>query len=182
MPEPAKKPKQYRVSGSLKSARKVTGFRALYFHYCYLLGIFPQNKLKSGKRLHFLLREDLIKLDAISEETKLLAGHHIDTVEQLVSYKGNLETQIQSLTEERKTLYRAQRTAAVKTDAVKRVEVSAGIASISKKLSLLRREVKLCDDIAIRSGAIKEKIKAVREDEQSERKEKTRDDQFRRRG
>ena len=180
--ELAKKPKQYRVSGSLKFARKVTGFRALYFHYCYLLGIFPQNKPKSNKRLHFLLREDLIKLDAISEEAKLLARNRIDTAEQLVSYKGNLETKIQSLTEERKSLYRAQRTVAVKTDAAKLAEVSAGIASISKELSLLRREVKLCDDIAIRSGVIKEKIKAVREDEQPERKEKTRDESFRRRG
>lgn len=182
LPEPTKKPKRYRVSGSLKSARKVTGFRALYFHYCYLLGIFPQNKPKSGKRLHFLLREDLIKLDAISQEAKLLARNRIDTAEQLVSYKGNLETKIQSLTEERKSLYRARRTVAVKTDAVKLAEVSAGIASISKELSLLRREVRLCDDIAIRSGVIKEKIKAVREDEQPERKEKTRDEQFRRRG
>lgn len=182
LPEPAKKPKQYRVSGSLKSARKVIGFRALYFHYCYLLGIFPQNKPKSNKRLHFLLREDLIKLDAISEETKLLARNRIDTAEQLVSYKGNLETKIQSLTEERKSLYRAQRTVAVKTDEVKLAEVSAGIASISKELSGLRQEVKLCDDIAIRSGVIKEKIKAVREDEQPERKEKTRDESFRRRG
>lgn len=182
LPEPAKKPKQYRVSGSLKTARKITGFRALYFHYCYLLGIFPQNKPKSNKRLHFLLREDLIKLDAISQEAKLLARNHIDTVEQLVSYKGNLETQIQSLTEERKSLYRRQRTVAVKTDAVELAEVGAGIASISKELSSLRQEVKLCDDIAARSGVIKEKIKAVREDEQSERKEKTRNEQFRRRG
>lgn len=182
LPEPAKKPKQYRISGSLKTARKITGFRALYFHYCYLLGIFPQNKPKSNKRLHFLLREDLVKLDAISQETKLLVQNHIDTAEQLVSYKGNLETKIQSLTEERKSLYRTQRTVAVKTDAVRLAEVGAGIASISKELSLLRREVKLCDDIAARSGVIKEKIKAVREDEQPERKEKTRNEPFRRRG
>lgn len=37
LPEPAKPAKRYRVSVNLKSARKITGFRALYFHYCYLL-------------------------------------------------------------------------------------------------------------------------------------------------
>lgn len=182
LPEPAKKPKPYRVSGSLKSARKITGFRALYFHYCYLLGIFPKNKPKSNKRLHFLLREDLIKLDVLSQEAKLLAGHRIDTAEQLVSYKETLETKMKVLTDTRKELYRAQRTVAVKSDTAKCAEVKAGIASVSKELSGLRQEVKLCDDIAVRSGVIKEKIKAVRKDAQLERKEKTRNGQCRRRG
>lgn len=182
LPESAKKPKQYRVSGSLKSTRKITGFRALYFHYCYLLGIFPKNKPKSNKSLHFLLREDLIKLDAISQEAKLLAGHRIDTAEQLVSYKETLETKMKVLTDARKELYRTQRTVAVKSDTAKCAETKTRIASISKELSGLRQEVKLCDDIAVRSGIIKEKIKAVREDAQLERKEKTRNEQFRRRG
>lgn len=182
MPELAKKPKQYRVSGNLKSARKITGFRALYFHYCYLLGIFPKNRPRQDKRLHFLLREDLIKLEAISQETRLLARHRIDTAEQLVSYKSELTGRIELLTDERKGLYRARRTVAVKSDEARYAEVSAQIAAISKELSQLRREVKLCDDIATRSGVIKEKIKAVREDAHSERKENTRDEQFRRRG
>lgn len=84
-PLPKPKPKAHRavLRGNLKSARKITGFRALYFHYCYLLGIFPRNRPASNKRLHFLLQEDLAKLDAIIEETKLLVGHRIDTDEQL---------------------------------------------------------------------------------------------------
>jgi hypothetical protein len=64
--------------------------------------IFPKNQSKSNKRLHFLLREDLAKLDAISEETKLLVRNHIDTAEQLSSYKEGLETKIESLTADRK--------------------------------------------------------------------------------
>lgn len=180
--EPTKKSRHYYFSGKLKSAKKITGFRALYFHYCYLLGIFPKGRPKSNKRLHFLLREDLAKLDAISQETKLLAAHHIDTAQQLVSYRDGLETEIQALTSERKELYRSRRTVAVKSDTVKCAAISAEISSISKQLSQLRQEVKLCDDIAIRSGVMKEKIRAVRCDMQPERKERTRDDQFRRRG
>ena len=61
-------------------------------------------------------------------------------------------------------------------------KVKAQIADISKELAALRREVRLCEDIAIRSGIIREKIKAVREDEQSQGKENKRDEQFRRRG
>ena len=182
LPEPAKPAKRYRVSGNLKSARKITGFRALYFHYCYLLGIFPKNRPQQNKRLHFLLREDLIQMEAISQETRLLARNRIDTAEQLVSYQSELTGKIETLTEQRKGLYHARRTVAVKADEARCGEVSAQIAAISKELSQLRREVKLCDDIATRSGVIKEKIKAVREDAQSERKENTRDEQLRRRG
>lgn len=167
--------------GDFKNTKKVTGFRALYFHYCYLLGIFPKNQPKHNKRLHFLLREDLAKLDAISEETKLLVRNRIDTVEQLSSYKEGLEAKIESLTADRKALYRKQRTVSVKTDDDALARVKEQITAISNELSVLRKEVRLCEDIAIRSGVIKEKIRAVREDEQSQGKENKRDEQFRRR-
>lgn len=57
LPEPERKARHVTLRGDIRRARKITGFRALYFHYCYLLGIFPKNKPKSNKRLHFLLRE-----------------------------------------------------------------------------------------------------------------------------
>ena len=183
LPEPEPKRKVYcaRVKGDFKTARKITGFRALYFHYCYLLGIFPKNQPKNNKRLNFLLREDLVKLDVISEEARLLARNHIDTAEQLSSYKEGLEAKIESLTADRKALYRKQRTVAVKADEDRLSAVREQITAVSKELSALRKEVRLCDDIAIRSGVIREKIKAVREDEQSQGKENKRDEQFRRR-
>ena len=182
LPEPERKPRRATLRGNMKNARKITGFRALYFHYCYLLGIFPKNQPKSSKRLHFLLREDLIKLDTIIEETRLLVGHRIDTDEQLFSYKEGLEQKIETLTADRKALYKKKRTVAVKSDPDRSAEVRADISAISKELADLRREVRLCDDIAVRSGVMREKIKAVREDAKSQGKEKKRDEQFRRRG
>lgn len=172
---PEQKPEILRVRliGSLKTARKLTGFRALYFHYCYLLGIFPKNRLQqSRKRLHFLLREDLLKLDTITAETRLLIGHRIDTAEQLFPYRDEVNGKIATLTADRKQLYKAQRTAAVKSDSEKAAEVKAQIAALSKELAALRKEVVLCNSIAERSGVIKEKIKAIRVDEQIKKKEK----------
>ena len=172
LPEPPRQVIRVRLFGSLKTARKITGFRALYFHYCYLLGIFPKNKPKQNRRrLHFLLREDLRKLDAITTETRLLVGHRIDTAEQLFSYQSEVKGKIAALTDERKQLYKSQRTAAVKADPEKMTEIKNRISALSKELAALRREVSLCDDIAERSGVIKEKIKAVREDEQIKGKE-----------
>ena len=179
-PEPPRQVIRVRLFGNLKTARKLTGFRALYVHYCYLLGIFPKNRpQQSRKRQHFLLREDLLKLDAITAETRLLIGHRIDTAEQLFCYRDKVSEKITALTEKRKQLYKAQRTAAVKSDPEKTAEVKAQITALSKELAALRKEVVLCNSIAERSGVIQEKIKAVREDEQPERKEKTDHVQFR---
>ena len=158
----------------------MTGFRALYVHYCYLLGIFPKNRpQQSRKRMHFLLREDLLKLDAITAETRLLIGHRIDTAEQLFCYRDEVSGKSEVLTEKRKQIYKAKRTAAVKSDPEKAAEVKTQIAALSKELAALRKEVVLCNSIAERSGVIQEKIKAVREDEHIKGKEKTNHVQFR---
>ncbi|WP_417408715.1 relaxase/mobilization nuclease domain-containing protein [Hominenteromicrobium sp.] len=171
--EPTRQVIRIRLFGSLKTARKLAGFRALYVHYCYLLGIFPKNRpQQSRKRMHFLLREDLLKLDAITAETRLLIGHRIDTAEQLFSYRDKVSEKITVLTEKRKQLYKTQRTAAVKSAPEKAAEVKTQITALSKELAVLRKEVVSCNSIAERSGVIKEKIKAVREDEHIKEKEK----------
>ena len=38
------KPEKVRLSGSMHRVKKVTGLRALYLHYCYLLGYLPRKK------------------------------------------------------------------------------------------------------------------------------------------
>lgn len=179
--EPERKTRHYRMQGSMKSARKITGFRALYFHYCYKLGIFPKDRPQNRKRLHFLLREDLLKLNNISQEVRLLVRNKIDTAEQLSLYKNGLEVQIQKLSAERKALYKKQRTVKCQSDPKLAEAVKKEIDGLTEQLKALRREVHLCDDIAERSGVITEKLKAVREDEQTQGKEKQQNEHIRRR-
>ena len=174
-------PKKYRVQGT-PVRKKATGFRALYFHYCYLLGVYPKKRRTTMRELYFLLREDLIKLDAITQEARLLARCHIDTAEQLSSYKADVEARVESVTTARKELYRVQRTAAVKADPEKLAQVKAQIAAMSGELAALRKEARLCDGIADRSGVMLEKLKTVREDEKSRGKENARNEYVRRRG
>lgn len=179
--EPERKTRHYRMQGSMKTARKITGFRALYFHYCYKLGIFPKDRQQNRKRLHFLLREDLLKLNNISQEVRLLVRHKIDTAEQLSLYKNGLEVQIEKLSAERKALYKKQRTVKCQSDPKLAEAVKKEIDDLTEQLKALRREVHLCDDIAQRSGVITEKLKAVREDEQTQGKEKQQNEPIRRR-
>lgn len=179
--ESERKTRHYRMQGSMKTVRKITGFRALYFHYCYKLGIFPKDRPQNRKRLHFLLREDLLKLNNISQEVRLLVRHKIDTAEQLSLYKNGLEVQIEKLSAERKALYKKQRTVKCQSDPKLAEAVKKEIDGLTEQLKNLRREVHLCDDIAQRSGVITEKLKAVREDEQNQGKEKQQNELIRRR-
>ena len=137
--------------------------------------------LKSGKELKvFTISEEHLK--RFAQEARLLAVHRIDTAEQLSSYQGELESRIAAASAEQKQLYRKKRSVSVKSDTAKLTEIQSSISSLSKELSQLRREVKLCSDIAVRSGILPERIQKVREDENHQRKEKTEHDQFRRCG
>ena len=62
--------------------------------------------------------------------------------------------------------------------------VKAEIATVSKNIGELRREVKLCEDIETRSGVMRDKIRKAKSEkleEKSQRKERTSYEQFRRR-
>lgn len=175
--------RRYRVRGSLFRARKITGLRALYFHYCYLLGAFPKKQSSQNpKRLHFLLREDLAKLNTIISETKLLSRCQIDTAEQLFSYRTEQQGKVTGLTAERKELYRLQRTATIRADPQRTAEIKSQIKALSQTLAGLRKEVTLCDGIAVRSGVIAEKIKTVQADNLPQQKEMKANESIRRRG
>ncbi len=72
-----------RVHGNLQKTRKIGGLRGLYLHYCYLLGILPKNRPPvSPKQVHMLFREDLIKLDTIAKETRLLCHYRMERVKR----------------------------------------------------------------------------------------------------
>ncbi len=181
LPEYECKAQRTEYRRDLAKVKKATGFRALYYYYCYLLGIFPQKKPSYPRtRGHHLLLEDLMKMDAISEEAKLLARCQIDTAEQLSSYHSKLEAQIKTVTAKRTALYKSQRAVAMKNDPEKLAAVKAEASALSKELKRLRKEARLCEDIATRSGAIMEKV--IKAEEFEQEKEETRDEQLRRRG
>lgn len=150
---PAKK-YVFRFKGTFKGKKKMGGFRRLYLHYCYLLGIFPKYKKQNNARLHYLLKDDLIKMEVIAQETRLLCRNKIDTTEQLSLYKDKLESEISELVSKRKKLYSEKN----------KPEPS----EISKRLKFLRKEVRLCKSIETRNGVIHEKISAIN----AERKDK----------
>ena len=165
--EPQRTVKVFRVKGSLTGAKKIGGLRGLYLHYCYKLGILPKNKKQNYARLHYLLKDDLMKMEAITQETRLLCRNRIDTVEQLLSYKGSLETEKTDLLQKRKELYSISR----KTGGEEKEAIRSQLSDLSKRLSVIRKEVRLCESIEARNATLKEKLSTIRADEEQQRKE-----------
>ena len=171
-PNPPPTIQHYKMKGSLRTTKKLTGFRALYFHYLYLLGKIPKQGQRaengggakpnpSPKQIYFLYREDLLKLDKLSAEIKLLCRNRIDTSEQLFSYKNGLTEEMTNLTEQRKRLRSKMRSIREEGELS---SVKAEIAALSRRLGILRKEVRLCDDIANRTQEMKAKMAKERQD------------------
>lgn len=179
LPEPIHRvpTRSYRLKGTLPG-KKLTGYRALYYHYLYKMGILPRNQA-SVVRVPFALREDMYKLERISAETKLLCTHHIDSAEQLSAYQSSIEARIDTIIDERKLLRSHARTC---HDKVLTASFKERATELSGQLSTLRREVKLCGGIRARSLEIPQKLKQAEQEEQQYKKEMMKHEHQRGRG
>lgn len=175
--EPQKQVTVYRLKGSLKDAKKIGGLRGLYLHYCYQLGILPKNRKQNYARLHYLLKDDLMKMEAITQETGLLCRNRIDTAGQLCDYKSSLQSEIHELTEQRKGLYSQSR----KAGGEEKEAVKARLSEITERMKFLRKEVRLCEGIEVRSGVLKEKLQIIRTEEQETKRKELKKHEHRRR-
>ena len=159
-PPPQKKTTHRRLKGLLKRKR-IGGLRGLYLHYCYRLGVLPKKKSLSPARLHFLLREDLAKLDNIISEAKLLTRCHIDTGEQLLTFQEQVQTELSQLTSRRTALKKTLRTAADE----EKPALKASISVLSQRITKLRKKLTQCDNIAQRSGIMTEKLQTIKREQ-----------------
>lgn len=172
------KPRQYLLITREDRIKKVGGLYGLYLHYCYKLGYLPNYKKQNPVQLHYLFRDDLMKLDELTAQTTLLGKHHIGDTEQLFSYQQSVEDKIKSLTAGRTHLRNEIRRVDITDERLSAAKLE--ITEISDKLKILRKEVKLCKGIAERSGEMKSRLEQVlAEEEKSKGKEKNRYEQRR---
>lgn len=169
-------PRRCRLWG--KSQKKVTGLRALYFRYCYELHIIVKQPA-SEKWVSFFLREDVTKLKRLDAETRLLGKNHIETITDLTQYQKTVLAEIDSLTAQRQELRKELRRLVRKGNSADIGAAKNKINAISNRLRGLRKEVVLCDDIAQRSGQIRENTERLITRKEFNRKEKSKDELFR---
>ncbi|MDY5326677.1 MAG: relaxase/mobilization nuclease domain-containing protein [Gemmiger sp.] len=140
-----------------RSKRKLTGLWALYYRYLYELGALPRKPLRPG----YAVREDIRNLDRRIAQMEFLSHNGITTLEQLETHRLEKERQIQTLTAQRRMLYRT-------------APGSPEISAINARLKPLRREERLCRQIAAQSTEMQRRLD---EDERLRRERQKQDRQ-----
>ena len=158
----------YHYKGDIKKARKLTGFRALYVHYMYCMGIIPKNA-PHKKRVHFLLKEDLRYMDSITQETTVLGKKKINTLDDLDKHEAIAQGRLDSLTKERRCVYNKIRRS---RNPDSKAKLQQDVAVLSAEIKSLRKEVVLYESIRHRSVTMKQNLAVVKEQERKEREDR----------
>ena len=93
-----------------------------------------------------------------SEEAKLLGKYNINTAEELSSFTVNLSGRFVTLAKERAALRNRLRRM---HDSVEMQPIKDKISELSRQMAVIRREMRLCEDIALRSGAIEAVVNTI---------------------
>ena len=160
------RPRQYLLMTRKDRLRKVGGLRGLYLRYCYELGYLPKYR-KRWSRVHYLLKDDLLRCEQYSKQARLLGTYHIETREDLASFISDKNAEYEKLFAKRDELRKIARRVMPEES---RAEIKKEITELTEKLKALREEIKLSEDIRERSDTLKENIEKI-DKEQEQRKE-----------
>lgn len=156
-------PQHYTCKGSFKKQPKVHGFRALYFHYVYLLR--GAAKGRGSQKVSRYLLEDTIQFRKYLAQHRFLAEHRIETTEELQFTKNRLTAQLDTAVRERKSLYEERRHADEEQKEVLSLEISTRTAQIKQ----LRRELRLCQQIEADAERVQTRVYDVQNIKKEER-------------
>ena len=137
---------------------KITGIRALYFHYCYLLKVYPKKKHKMSKEL----REEVKKMNMISKEAVFLSKNNIKTDKELASIKESINIEIKELKSRRYKLYK-MKSKVKSNDEIEKIE--SELDEIRAKIKVLNEQIRFIEDIESRIPKMKEELQKTEENQ-----------------
>ncbi len=149
--------------------RKVSGLRGRYLHYCYRLGAF--RKRQNPGRVHYLYRDELLKLNNITAEARLLCEAKIESAEELFSYQEKLEREVKDLCVQRKKLYNESRRQGFRPE--EKEKISKEREALTAEIRACRRKQHLCENIQLRSERLKETMEQEMREKMKTKERKT---------
>ena len=151
-------PRRLRLKGFLSTVKKIGGFRGLYLHYCYCLGILP----KGSKRLPLSpeLREECRCLDAISRQTQLICREKLDTAEDVTGFISGKQAEIKVLGAARQKCYNRLRRC---EDGAEISRIKAQRDQLTAAMAVCRKDIRTAKNILSRSEQMKENLKREQE-------------------
>ena len=146
---------------------KAKGFIALYYHYCYLLKVFPNNVPQ--QKLPASMRADVTRMEELSTQARFLYHNNIKTLDNLLNYKDDINFKINQTLDQRERLWAKRK---LSKDESTRYLISEEISSLNDKIIKLRKKVEICDDIQKRIPKIEENLKELDTIEEHEKETK----------
>ena len=134
-----------------KPFQKTSHIYRLYLHYCYLLGVLP--KKTTYRPTSPYLKEDLKKLDELSEQVRYMSKYGIETFDDLYADRDRLQGEMDKLIAYRTKLQNKIRRASPAEKEMLREEKS----KVTEQITTLRKQLKLNKGIEERSIKIQEK-------------------------
>ena len=148
---------------------KATGLHALYIRYCFELKIITKYPA-SVKRVPFFMREDLRKLTSLDEQTRFLGINKIDTIEDLNHFRSEAKQKLELLGERRKSYRNELKRVTRAADSEGADRVRHSISEISAEMEQIRKSIRLCDKIEIRSVPMAEAFEELSSGQSNEQR------------
>lgn len=148
-------PKKVRFNGSFATTKKVTGLKALYLRYCYMLGYLPKNK--QHKPLSPEMREAWRKIDRYSKEIQLISSKALNSLSDVNEFVSVTKEQIVTLEKARQHIYNKFRRC---DDPNERSELLSKRDDYTTVLKALRKDVRVANYILDDNNEIKNNMKA----------------------
>ena len=161
-------PKCLRLKGSFSTVKKIGGFRGLYLHYCYCLGILPKG---SRRPLSPDLREECRRLDAISRQTQLICQEKLDTRQDVADFIGGKQAEIKELGAMRQKCYNRLRRC---DDGAEIAQIKTQRDRLTAAMAVCRKDIKTAESVLSRSDRLKENLK-LEQEMQAQRMGRTQD-------
>ena len=137
------------------------GLTKLYYYYCYELHIIVRYPTSVSRVSHFM-REDLLKLERLDEQSRFLATNKIQTLDDLAAYREGAGTEIDKLKAERNNLRNELKRTIRNGDEDAVLAVKTKIADASAKLKKLQDSLVICDSVEERSVQMKAELEDIR--------------------
>ena len=165
------KPKTYDkrlfYKGSTKKLRKTKGIIALYYYYCYLLKVYPKKNL--NYKLTPKMRAEVKKMEKYSEQIRFICKYKLENINDIENLKEQKKEELQKTLNTRNRLYYKRQK--LDNESEKDV-VTKEIISVTSTMEKVRKEIRLCDEVADNTRKIQEQVKEMKESEQEKVKTK----------
>lgn len=154
-------PEEYKKAW--KPRQKTTGILALYYYWCYQLGIFPKGT--DYKPTSPLMKEELRKLDEITAQVRYMSEHGISTLFDLHADREKNQREMDRLTDHRRHLQNRIRRASPAEKETLREEKNG----VTEQITDLRKRLKYAAAIEKRSAHIDDCLNQIHDTIENQR-------------